>query len=731
MAGDINLSEQIIILPSDQSPKSRSLSNSFLPSGRIMHEYGPRVKIVEIPKGREESFRSAMSRALAPPAQALSIPEDLDEVGRYGLQAMQMRSSSSYAQAKAAREYDSRSWHDGGTEALRCTDEAFDPSSLRSRALADGSPTSARLTGTVAVGLIIVEGPGAELRFTEEERTKVVAEVQNGLGWLGSQNPQAAVVWKYDIHVIKINKKPGSELSFSQKEALWRDEAMKKIGYGSGMTGVYQYVEDIRRKLQTDWTYCAFFTKYPVGHFAYAAMNGPRLVMHYQNDGWGPDNIDRVFAHETGHIFGAPDEYKGSRCSCGGQWGYHKQPNANCEACNPQSVNCIMKANTWDMCAHTPYHLGFPVKSQTYSGVWRAGQGKHGLWVDSTWSSFYKKWEEWGDNNLRLIDMKITQSDEGRRYHGVWREGKGGYALWVNAEWADFKRIWKDWGDKGLRLIDLEVIQSNGKNLYSGVWEEGKEAYGLWINSDWSSFKAKWKEWGKKGLRLIDLKVINLDDKLRYFGVWRAGTGRYALWINADWDSFNSKWREWAGKGYRLIDLEIVIVNGKRRYFGVWGAGKDSYGLWVNANWQSFEAKWKEWADKGYRLIDIDIQNSKDVSGSPLPPEALSLGASEDEDGFSGVGFLSDENVEETSESDLGVGKTVFLNEREAVAPARENQLVFGPEESLSAASPEGEEGIGGLAEGLSAEVDDVGLGGLGVESEEGEEEGFGGIREE
>ena len=37
--------------------------------------------------------------------------------------------------------------------------------------------------------------------------------------------------------------------------------------------------------------------------------------MHYDNGNWGPDNINRVFAHETCHIFGAADEY--GSCGCG------------------------------------------------------------------------------------------------------------------------------------------------------------------------------------------------------------------------------------------------------------------------------------------------------------------------------------------------------------------------------------------------------------------------------
>lgn len=62
------------------------------------------------------------------------------------------------------------------------------------------------------------------------------------------------------------------------------------------------------------WAYCAFFVKgYPLWHFAYASS--PRIVMDYANDGWGPDNIDRVFAHEIGHIFSCHDEYATANCT--------------------------------------------------------------------------------------------------------------------------------------------------------------------------------------------------------------------------------------------------------------------------------------------------------------------------------------------------------------------------------------------------------------------------------
>ena len=45
-------------------------------------------------------------------------------------------------------------------------------------------------------------------------------------------------------------------------------------------------------------------------------------------------SIDSVFAHETGHIFGAPDEYAASNCMCTNTLGkFFKVVNGNCDTC--------------------------------------------------------------------------------------------------------------------------------------------------------------------------------------------------------------------------------------------------------------------------------------------------------------------------------------------------------------------------------------------------------------
>jgi hypothetical protein len=239
-------------------------------------------------------------------------------VERLGLAAFHLRESREFRTAKRNRPRAGELW-----DMLDCTTVVPPPPGAQAL-MAAAAPTSAYLEGTVAVGVIIVEGPTADLKFSDAERTKVVAEVQNGLTFYATANPVAGISFAYDIQVV--NVATPADPNAADLEALWRDPAMGALGFSADWAGVTAYVEDIRNRFGTRWTYCGFFTKYPLGWFAYASIGGPRLVMQYANDGWGPDNIDRVFAHETGHIFGCPDEYASSNCNCGGNWGRSASP---------------------------------------------------------------------------------------------------------------------------------------------------------------------------------------------------------------------------------------------------------------------------------------------------------------------------------------------------------------------------------------------------------------------
>ncbi len=357
MAGDLEITEQAVWdQPADAA---RAIGEQ---DERVIHRYG-RLGVVAAPGG------SGPAAAAAPSVPATA---DLSDVERLGLAALQLRESQEYRTEKANRSRAGQEW-----DMPDCTTVIPTPPSAQAiaRDARASGPTSSYLEGSVAVGIVIVQGPTADLQFTEAEVTKVVAEVQNGLGFYATQNPLAGITFSYDIQNVTLTTP--ADPNAADLEAHFRDPAMAALGFTGDWNGVGAYVESLRGEFGTRWTYCAYFTKYPLGWFAYASIGGPRLVMDYRNDGWGPDNIDRVFAHETGHVFGAPDEYAASNCTCGGAWGRFGVANGNCETCAAGGgVSCLMKGNDFTLCEYTPSHLGWSpqlaVRNFGYTaGGWR------------------------------------------------------------------------------------------------------------------------------------------------------------------------------------------------------------------------------------------------------------------------------------------------------------------------------------------------------------------------
>ncbi|MGH4026773.1 MAG: M12 family metallopeptidase [Pseudonocardiaceae bacterium] len=212
----------------------------------------------------------------------------------------------------------------------------------------------------------------------------------------------------------------------------------------------------------------------------------------------------------------------------------------------------------------------------------------------------------------------------GRGHTGVWRSGNGRYALWVNSSWDSFVAKWQEWAGQGLRLVDIDVRRVGNENRYSGVWLPGTGGYGLWANASWDSFVAKWQEWAGQGLRLVDINVHQEGGQNRYSGVWLPGTGGYGLWANASWEGFVAKWKEWAGQGLRLVDIDVHREGGQNRYSGAWLPGTDGYYLWADVPWESFRARWQQLGAKGLRLVDYEFAEPSaadpalDIAGAPV-----------------------------------------------------------------------------------------------------------------
>ena len=325
--------------------------------GRITQQFSPTVFVAELPDGADEA---AMTASTAQPTQPLDEASQLAvDAWNNGVQARSSRAGL----ARSATE--GLTWDTPGYQPPRELDN-LEPATRAAGASegpaeSTGTPTSRYMIGSVAVGVVLVSrNTGAEV-LSSAERTKIIQEVQEGLGWLAGVEPRARVSFVYDIRTVTVSSAPGPYAgvaeAYESYERDWRDAALAAMGYAAGRPGYQKYASDLRASRHTDWAYVAFFTKYPLNHFAYAIVE--KVVMNYANDGWGPDNINRVFAHESCHIFGAADEY--GSCACGTTSGHLAVPNSNCVNCFPPGtqLSCLMTANTLDMCTFSRKQIGW------------------------------------------------------------------------------------------------------------------------------------------------------------------------------------------------------------------------------------------------------------------------------------------------------------------------------------------------------------------------------------
>ncbi len=322
--------------------------------GHIGHVYPPHVLIGDIPPQIEPQVRAlANVRALY---RERVVPLEMEPLGEDAVRAVRGWNrgfAASLRALKSARPGEGKSW---GAPGYAPEGPVRPPKDVPARdRAATEKDTSAYLIGKVAVNIIIVQGQAAPYTFGSMEVDTIVAEIQDGLGWLGSQEPKARVSWYYEIRQVSLDLDPASVPDFS--EDTWRDAAMAQLGYPASWSGLEQFVADRRDALGTDWTYAVFVTRFPLWHFAYAFK--PRVVMNYDLDGWGINDMDVITAHETCHIFGATDEYAESKCDPKERAGYLLAENGNCELGAGPHVPCIMRRNEWAICEYTRCQLGW------------------------------------------------------------------------------------------------------------------------------------------------------------------------------------------------------------------------------------------------------------------------------------------------------------------------------------------------------------------------------------
>jgi hypothetical protein len=340
------MSQSILLFTEDIQKARREIDDL---EGQITQQFTDSVFVANLPDSVDPQSLSESTP---------DLPSTLDPVSQLAADAWEGLQSKTFS-AAAPSDTEGLSWDTPGfTPPNPPHDEEPDGSPEAPEDgpfLSTGTPTSLYMTGSVAVGVVIVSGTQSGLAFTNSEQLKVIQEVQEGLDFLANAEPLANLSFEYDIRLITVSAAPGPTTSYEAAEGPWRNAALQDMGYPPARSSSRQYVQDLRTARGTDWVFVAYFTKYPLRHFAYAVSE--KTVMHYDNDGWGVDSISKVFAHEACHIFGAADEY--GSCTCGGSHGFLGIPNNNCTNCPGTQESCLMDGNVLQLCEWSRGQIGW------------------------------------------------------------------------------------------------------------------------------------------------------------------------------------------------------------------------------------------------------------------------------------------------------------------------------------------------------------------------------------
>ena len=239
----------------------------------------------------------------------------------------------------------------------------------------DGANSAYRLstmTGLNAARTVIVSGPGS-VAISTAEKDKVVSEMIAGCKFWTDRAPSSANL-KFQVlynHVTistpnTATNCKGNVAKVQQCEDVFVNPALQALGYSTGQAGR----DAMKKDSVSKWlpgakgAFLSFFTKYNLYHIGYAKpWNAELFIVYGGPRNYAPDDIDKVFAHETGHIYNAPDEYVSSmtQCDCGTHYGKGtcSSRNTNCVTCPGSKTTCIMKHVDWTICPYTRKHLGW------------------------------------------------------------------------------------------------------------------------------------------------------------------------------------------------------------------------------------------------------------------------------------------------------------------------------------------------------------------------------------
>lgn len=205
------------------------------------------------------------------------------------------------------------------------------------------SQTSEFMAGTAVASVIFVESSGGSGNCspadpeTEEwstpRQTEVLSQIGIGLDfWEGRPNSPSIT-----FEVDNLGSRPTSCEPINRPKSdasKWQGDVLGSLGFSTAQA----LINSRRDAFDTDWGFVIFVVDslndldgvFSDNSVAWVQFDRARMVMSYDNDGFGIGEMNIVTAHETGHIFGAEDEYVNSGCNPAGTSGYLNVPNSSC-----------------------------------------------------------------------------------------------------------------------------------------------------------------------------------------------------------------------------------------------------------------------------------------------------------------------------------------------------------------------------------------------------------------
>lgn len=242
---------------------------------------------------------------------------------------------------------------------------------------ADFRDGSAFMLGRVGVSVVLLESDGRIDAKSEQwsagEIDTVRQEINEGLQWWeqtlqarfpGTPHELSFVVdWTHADQPAPTAYEPIGHTRSG--DHYWINDFLQVAGAdtpASHLTDMARYNHQQRIALDTHWAFTVFVVdssndadgRFSDHSFAYASYGGPYLVMTYDNDGWGPERMGQILAHETAHVFHALDEYASGdpydRAS-----GYLGTLNHNAASGHPrpaERTTTLMGQATWQSAAY-------------------------------------------------------------------------------------------------------------------------------------------------------------------------------------------------------------------------------------------------------------------------------------------------------------------------------------------------------------------------------------------